>query len=40
VSPVIDRRYDLKELPEAMRYLGEGHAGGKIVVTVNHSADR
>jgi len=34
VTPVIDRRYDLKELPEAMRYLGEGHAHGKIVIEV------
>lgn len=34
VKPVIDRRYELGQLPDALRYLGEGHARGKIVVTV------
>jgi NADPH:quinone reductase-like Zn-dependent oxidoreductase len=34
VTPVIDRQYKLNELPEAMRYLGEGHARAKIAVTV------
>ena len=34
VTPVIDRRYELRELPEAMRYLGEGHAKGKVVITM------
>ena len=34
VRPVIDRRYELDEVAEALRYLGEGHARGKIVVTV------
>jgi NADPH:quinone reductase-like Zn-dependent oxidoreductase len=34
VTPVIDRRYALSELPEALRYLGEGHARGKVVITV------
>lgn len=34
VRPVIDRRYPLNEAPEAFRYLGEGHAAGKIVVTL------
>jgi NADPH:quinone reductase-like Zn-dependent oxidoreductase len=34
ITPVIDRRYKLSELPEALRYLGEGHARGKIVVNV------
>lgn len=34
VTPVIDRRYELSEVPEALRYLGEGHAQGKIVITV------
>jgi NADPH:quinone reductase-like Zn-dependent oxidoreductase len=37
VVPVIDRRYPLSEVPEALRYLGEGHAQGKIVITVAHS---
>ena len=34
VVPVIDRRYPLSETAEALRYLGEGHARGKVVVTV------
>ena len=34
VAPVIDRRYPLSEVAEAIRYLEEGHAKGKIVITV------
>jgi NADPH:quinone reductase-like Zn-dependent oxidoreductase len=34
VKPVIDRRYELSEIADAFRYLGEGHARGKIVVSV------
>jgi NADPH:quinone reductase-like Zn-dependent oxidoreductase len=34
VTPVIDRRYELSEIAEALRYMGEGHARGKIVVRV------
>jgi len=34
VMPVIDRTYSLSEVPEAIRYLEEGHARGKVVVTV------
>jgi NADPH:quinone reductase-like Zn-dependent oxidoreductase len=35
VAPVIDRTYPLREVPEAMRYLVEGHGGsGKVVITV------
>jgi NADPH:quinone reductase-like Zn-dependent oxidoreductase len=34
VTPVIDRQYELSELADAFRYLEEGHARGKIVVTV------
>ena len=34
VVPVIDRRYQLSEAAEAFRYLGEGHAKGKVVITV------
>jgi len=33
VRPVIDRRYPLDEVPEALRYLGEGHARGKVVIS-------
>jgi NADPH:quinone reductase-like Zn-dependent oxidoreductase len=35
VTPVIDRRYELGEVAEAFRYLGEGHAQGKIVITIS-----
>jgi NADPH:quinone reductase-like Zn-dependent oxidoreductase len=35
VVPVIDRRYPLSEAAEALRYLGEGHAQGKVVITVS-----
>ena len=34
VTPVIDRRYELREIAEALRYMGEGHAQGKNVITV------
>ena len=34
VTPVIDRRYRLSEVPEALRYLKEGHARGKVVITL------
>jgi NADPH:quinone reductase-like Zn-dependent oxidoreductase len=33
VVPVIDRRYPLREVAEALRYLEEGHAKGKVVIT-------
>lgn len=39
VTPVIDRFYPLSEVPEAIRYLEEGHARGKVVITVR-SSDR
>ena len=34
VVPVIDRRYPLSEAAEALRYLGEGHAKGKVVIAM------
>ena len=34
VVPVIDRRYPLGEVAEALRYFGEGHVQGKVVITV------
>jgi NADPH:quinone reductase-like Zn-dependent oxidoreductase len=37
VVPVIDKRYPLSEVPEALRYLGEGHAKGKVVITLEHN---
>lgn len=37
ITPVIDRRYSLSEVPEAIRYLEEGHARGKVVITLEHN---
>ena len=37
VVPVIDRRYPLSEVAEAIRYLEEGHARGKVVITVENN---
>jgi NADPH:quinone reductase-like Zn-dependent oxidoreductase len=37
VKPVIDKRYPLSEVPEALRYFGKGHNRGKVVITVEHS---
>ena len=34
VTPVIDRRYRLTEVPEAIQYLEKGHARGKVVITM------
>jgi NADPH:quinone reductase-like Zn-dependent oxidoreductase len=34
LTPVIDRRYKLSETAEAIRYLEEGHARGKVVITL------
>lgn len=40
IVPVIDRRYPLKETAEALRYLGDGHARGKVVITMESPDDR
>jgi NADPH:quinone reductase-like Zn-dependent oxidoreductase len=37
VVPVIDRRYPLSEVAEAIRYLEEGHAQGKVVITIENN---
>ena len=37
VKPVIDRCYPLSEVPEALRYLGQGHAKGKVIITAGLS---
>src|SRR5215216_5898237 len=34
VKPVVEKRYELSEVADALRYLGEGHAQGKIVINV------
>ena len=40
VVPVIDRRYPLSEVAEAIRYHEKGHVQGKIVITVEHADKR
>ena len=37
VVPVIDRRYPLSEVADAIRYLEAGHAKGKVVITVEQN---
>jgi NADPH:quinone reductase-like Zn-dependent oxidoreductase len=34
VIPVIDRQYSFSEIPQALRYMGEGRAKGKVVITL------
>jgi NADPH:quinone reductase-like Zn-dependent oxidoreductase len=34
VKPVVEKRYELSEVADALRYLGEGHAQGKIVISL------
>ena len=36
MKAIIDRRYKLSEVPEAIRYLEEGHARGKVVITLEN----
>jgi NADPH:quinone reductase-like Zn-dependent oxidoreductase len=38
VTPVIDRTYPMAEVADAVRYLGTGHARGKVVVTIGQDA--
>lgn len=40
VKPVIDKRYSLSEVPQAIRYLAEKHARGKVVITLEDSHRR
>jgi len=35
VTPVIDRRYSLSEVPDAVRYLEQGHARGKVIIDID-----
>ena len=36
IKPVMDRRYPLSEVADAIRYLEEGHALGKVVIIMEH----
>jgi NADPH:quinone reductase-like Zn-dependent oxidoreductase len=37
IKPVIDRRYNLNEVSEAIRYLEIGHARGKVIITFENN---
>jgi NADPH:quinone reductase-like Zn-dependent oxidoreductase len=39
IVPVIDREYPLRQVPEAIRYLEEGHARGKVIITMAHRGE-
>ena len=39
VVPVIDRRYPLSEVADAIRYLEEGHAKGKVIITMEQNSN-
>ena len=39
VTPVIDRSYPLTDVPAAIRYLEEGHARGKVVITIDPGSE-
>jgi NADPH:quinone reductase-like Zn-dependent oxidoreductase len=34
IVPVIDRHYPLREVADAMRYIEEGHARGKVIIKI------
>ena len=36
ITPVIDKTYSLIETPEALDYVGDGHASGKVVISMEH----
>jgi D-arabinose 1-dehydrogenase-like Zn-dependent alcohol dehydrogenase len=40
VKPIIDRRFPLSEVPAAIRYVEDGHARGKVVITVSGDSPR
>ena len=37
ITPVIDRRYSLSDVPEALQYQGEGHSQGKVIIAVSEA---
>ena len=39
VKPVIDRRYPLAQIVEALRWVDDGHARGKVIVTMSGTAE-
>ena len=39
ITPVVDRTYPLNEAPDAVAHVGEGHAQGKTIITVDHATE-
>jgi len=39
VKPIVEKCFPLMELPEALRYYGEGHSRGKVVITMDHKGE-
>ncbi|MHB8055069.1 MAG: zinc-binding dehydrogenase [Candidatus Aminicenantales bacterium] len=37
LARVIDKRYAVTEIPEAIRYMAEGHARGKVVIVLDQT---
>jgi D-arabinose 1-dehydrogenase-like Zn-dependent alcohol dehydrogenase len=37
IVPILHKRYSMSEVPEALRYVGEGRAKGKVVIIVEQS---
>ena len=35
ITPVIDRTYPLSQTADAIRYLEQGHARGKVIITID-----
>jgi NADPH:quinone reductase-like Zn-dependent oxidoreductase len=35
IEPVIDRRYSLEEVPEAVSYVEQGHSRGKVLIGID-----
>ena len=38
LTPVIDRRYPLSEIVEALRYVDDGRASGKVIIVIGEAA--
>jgi NADPH:quinone reductase-like Zn-dependent oxidoreductase len=39
LRPVIDKTYPFQKIPEAVEYIGKGHAHGKVVITIKGEKD-
>jgi NADPH:quinone reductase-like Zn-dependent oxidoreductase len=39
VTPIIDRTFPLLGVPDAIRYIEQGRARGKVVITISHSSE-